>query len=92
MPLTRKVTFAGVLEKCGRVHVPKLIRWQFKMETEQVLKVGVKPQDSYKSEQNYFAKITQDGRIRVPKLALSTFEDKESSLSGCILEISLEPA
>jgi hypothetical protein len=42
MPLTRKVTFQGVLAKNNNVQVPKLIRRQFKMEPHQVLKSGHK--------------------------------------------------
>ena len=45
MPLTKKVTFQSTLEGCNKVQVPKIIRWQFKMEHEQVLKVGVNALD-----------------------------------------------
>jgi hypothetical protein len=62
------------------------------METDQVLKVAVKPQDSWKSSQFYYAKMTKDGRIRVPRLALSIFQDEKPSVAGCILEVTLEPA
>ena len=92
MPLTQKVTFQGALEKCNKVQVPKLIRWQFKMENDQVLKVGVKAQDTWKSSQFYYAKMTKAGRIRVPRLVLSILQDEKPSLAGCILEITLEPA
>ena len=43
MPLTIKVSFETVLEKGNRLQIPKLIRWQFKMEQNQVLRVGVSP-------------------------------------------------
>jgi hypothetical protein len=41
MPPTQKVSFKTVLQKGNRVQVPKLVRWQFKMDTQQVLKVTV---------------------------------------------------
>ena len=43
MPLTVKVTFETLLEKGSRLQIPKLIQWQFKMEQNQVLRVGVSP-------------------------------------------------
>jgi hypothetical protein len=75
-----------------QVQIPKLIRWQFKLETGQVLKVEVRPQDSWRSPQFYYARMTKDGRIRVPRLALSILQDEKPSFAGCILEITLEPA
>jgi hypothetical protein len=42
VPLTEAVSFKTLLQKGNRVQVPKLVRWQFKLETTQVLKVTVK--------------------------------------------------
>jgi len=41
MPLSGRITFKRPLEGCGKVQVPKMIRWQFKLEPDQVLRVGV---------------------------------------------------
>jgi hypothetical protein len=41
MPLTQKVSFKTMLQRGNRVQVPKVVRWQFKMDSEQVLKVTV---------------------------------------------------
>ena len=57
MPLTKKVTFQSTLENCNKVQVPKLIRWQFKMENEQVLKVGVNALDLGQGWQFFYAKM-----------------------------------
>jgi hypothetical protein len=92
VPLAQRVTFQGALEKCNKVQIPKLIRWQFKLETDQVLKVGVRLQDSYGSLQFYYARMTKDGRIRVPRLVLSILQDEKPIVAGCILEVTLEPA
>jgi len=35
VPLTQKVSFKTMLQKSNRVQVPKVVRWQFKMEQEQ---------------------------------------------------------
>ena len=92
VPLTRTVTFQAVLEKCNMVQIPKLIRWQFKLETDQVLRVVVKLVDSMVSSQSYYAKMTKSGRIRVPKLVLSILQDEEASIAGRVLEVTLQPA
>jgi hypothetical protein len=36
MPLTENVSFKTVLQRGNRVQVPKLVRWRFKMDSEQV--------------------------------------------------------
>jgi hypothetical protein len=41
MPLTEKVAFTATLQSKNTVQIPKLIRWRFKMESGQALKVGV---------------------------------------------------
>ena len=41
MSLTQKISFGTVLQKGKRVQVSKLVRWQFKLDTEQVLKFTV---------------------------------------------------
>jgi hypothetical protein len=47
MPLTGGVEFRAVLQKGNRVQVPKLVRWEFKMEPGQVLKIEVARAGSY---------------------------------------------
>jgi hypothetical protein len=49
MPLTEKITFKTTLQKGNRIQVPKLIRWQFKLEPTQTLKVGVIAQNTWTS-------------------------------------------
>jgi len=92
VPLTQKVRFQVVLEKCGEVQIPKLIRWQFKLETDQVLRVGVKPLESMERLEFYYAKMTKDGRLRVPRRVQSIFKSEKPSLSGSMLDVTLEPA
>jgi hypothetical protein len=92
MPLTEKVTFTAVLQGKNAVQVPKLIRWRFKMESGQALKVGVNFLGLRKGWQFFYAKMRKDGRIAVPKLVLSLFGAEEKNLTGYVLEIMLEPA
>ena len=93
MPLTEPVRFNAVLEKGNRVQVPRLIRWQFKMEPQQVLKVKVKVGHSFGNEETFYARMNRDGRIVIPKLTLEllTNEDEES-LVGPVFGAKLEPA
>jgi hypothetical protein len=95
VPLTEPVSFKAALQKENRVQVPKLIRWQFKMETQQVLKVAVKVAGSFGDREMFHARMRRDGRITLPKLTLKIMlqdQEKEQSLVGCILEVHLEPA
>ena len=92
MPLTEKVTFTTTLQSANKVQVPKLIRWRFKMESDQALKVGVNFLDFHKGWQFFYAKIRKDGRLAIPKLMLSLFQDEKASLARYVLEVKLEPA
>jgi hypothetical protein len=62
------------------------------METRQVLKVNVKPADSFGNRETFYAKMNGSGRITIPKLALELLqEDDEESLVGSVLEVEIEP-
>lgn len=92
MPLTEKVTFTAMLQSFNKVQIPKVIRWRFKMESGQVLKVGVNFLGMHKGWQFFYAKMRKDGRVVIPKLVLSLFDDEKTSLTGYVLEVMLEPA
>jgi hypothetical protein len=61
VPLTRAVEFRAVLQKGNRFQVPKVIRWEFKMETNQVLRVRVGRANGYDHEY-FFGRMNRDGR------------------------------
>ena len=92
MALTQKVSFKTMLQKGNRVQVPKLVRWQFKMDTEQVLKVSVTAVNVWSDWQIFYAKMGGDGRITIPKLQRELLRDKEKSLVGYVMDVTLEPA
>jgi hypothetical protein len=81
MPLTQKVKFKTLLQRGNRVQVPKLIHWQFKMETDQTLKVGVRRLGFWRPVQFFYAKMGKDGRIHIPELALAFFQNEKSRVS-----------
>jgi hypothetical protein len=91
MPLTQKVSFKTVLQKGNRVQVPKVVRWQFKMDSEQVLKVGVHAVNVWSGWETFYARMGRDGRITLPKLTRELLRGREQSLTGCVMEVVLEP-
>lgn len=92
LPLNRTVEFRAVLQKGHRFQVPRLIRWEFKMEPNQVLRVRVGLANGYHHEY-FFGRINRDGRLTVPKLTLGLLQDRldGKSLIGCALEVQLSP-
>ena len=89
MPLTGNVTFKRPLEGCNKVQVPKIIRWQFKLEPNQVLHVGICGLG--RGWEYFYAKMGKDGRIFIPKATLFASSGKSENLTGYLLEISLSP-
>ena len=68
MPLTQKVSFKTMLQSGNRVQIPKVVRWQFKMDSEQVLKVTVNALNVFSGWETFYARMGRDGRITLPKL------------------------
>ncbi len=92
LPLTEKVSFKTPLQRGNRVQVPNLIRWQFKMESEQILKVTVNALNVWGSTQTYYARMGKDGRILIPKLQLELMHSRrETNLVGYAMEVTIEP-
>ena len=95
MPLTEAVVFTTRLQKGNRIQVPKPIRWRFKLEPTQVLKVTVHATHLWGSWQSFYARIDTSGRITVPKLVcdeLIDSEDEQRRLIGAVLQVKIEPA
>ena len=94
MPLTKKVTFETLLEKGSRLQIPKLIQRQFKMEQNQVLRVGVSPKRIWGVGPKFFyAKMDKQRRILIPKLTRALMASEENpNLEGYVFDVWLEPA
>ncbi len=95
LPLTGAVEFRAVLQKGNRVQVPKLVRWEFKMEPSQVLKVQVGAEGGYGRKECFYGKMNVDGRVTIPKVALGLLQEKDNegkSLVGHVLKVWLEPS
>jgi bifunctional DNA-binding transcriptional regulator/antitoxin component of YhaV-PrlF toxin-antitoxin module len=92
MPLTESVTFKAVLLKGNRVQIPRHIRWLYKLETEQILRVIVKRAGAVLLSKEFYTHMGKDGRIVIPKLILALLPDRYGSPLGRILETHLLPA
>jgi len=90
MPLNRKVAFKRPLEACNKVQVPKIIRWEFKLEPDQVLRVSLSGLGG--GCQFFYARMGKDGRIFIPKAVLFAAHGKIEKPTGYLLDISIEPA
>jgi hypothetical protein len=91
LPLAGKVCFKTRLQQGNRLQVPKLVRWQFKMDNQQVLKINVSALSVWRSNQTFYGKMGKDGRITVPKLQLELMQgSRETSLVGYVIEVTLE--
>ncbi len=94
MPLTECVEFKTVLQRGNRLQVPKLVRWKYKLESTQTLKVSVWARGVIGGWETFYANMDKSGRITVPKLIqnelLRTSPDLQS-LTGETVNVRLEP-
>ena len=93
MPLTHSVRFKAVIGKGNRIQIPRLIRWEFKLESTQLLKAHIYLFGSGVDE-IFYVKMNKDGRITIPKLNASLIKTElgdEESIYHQAFEITLEP-
>lgn len=90
MPLTEPVSFKAILQKGNRVQIPRLVRWQFKLEPTQILKTQVTPEGSFHDEE-FLGRMSKDGRIVIPKIIIDLLKEEEESLEGLVFEVTIEP-
>jgi len=69
--------------------VPKIVRWQFKIEPNQTLQVTIYGRGGHEP---FYAKMAKDGRIYIPKTILFAAFGKVDSLRGTLVEITIQPA
>ena len=74
--------------------MPKLVRWKFKLESDQVLKAAV-CRVGVISWVTFYACMDKSGRITVPKVIQNEFLNSAfglQSLIGTIMHVRLAPA
>ena len=80
------------MQKGNRIQVPRLIRWQFKLESTQVLNVRVKLVGAFGTREEFYARMSRDGRITIPRLFVDLLREEEESLVDYAVEVTLNPA
>jgi hypothetical protein len=71
------------------------VRWQFKLDTEQVLKVTVNAVNVWGSGKTFYAQMDKSERITITGLTLKLLQDRtreKQSLTGAVMEACVEPA
>ena len=91
MTLTGKVSFKSTL-RSERIIVPKLIRWQHKLETSQILKVTVNIAGQWSNKECYLTRMRKDGHIAIPRIVQTRLKREEPNLEGYDMDITIEPA
>lgn len=92
LPLTESVVFKAVLQSGNKVQVPRLLRWRYRMEPDQVLSVEVRSLE-FSGCERFLGRMRRDGRLTIPLLTLKLLRgDEEGNLEGCVLEVTLEPS
>jgi len=87
MPLTESVGFLARLQKLNRIQIPVEVRWRYKLEPGELLKVEVHPVGGLDSE-GFVARLLADGRITIPwEVAWHLKLDKP----GYMLKVWLKP-
>lgn len=75
--------------------MPRHVRWQFKLEASQVLKVMVCPVDGRLRWETFYARMDESGYVTVPKLIqklLLKIAPNQQSLTREAVPVRLEPA
>jgi len=80
-----------MLQKQNRLQVPKLVRWEYKLEASDVLQVTVNIIGLLGVREQFLAKMQKDGRIAIPKLTMPLLMRDEQRLEGYAMEVTLEP-
>ena len=94
MPLTEAVTFTTRLQKGNRIQIPVLVRWRYRLEPVQVLRVTVHAVSLWGSQQTFHACMSAGGRITIPRLVrdmLTERKEERERVVGAVLEVRLEP-
>jgi bifunctional DNA-binding transcriptional regulator/antitoxin component of YhaV-PrlF toxin-antitoxin module len=90
VPLTEIERFPAKLQRRGRVQVPVMIRWRYRLEDGEVLRVGVRSPVSFDSEV-FYGRLLKDGRITVPKLVVDLLEIEHGDIVNVTLYAQKEP-
>jgi hypothetical protein len=81
-----------MLQHGNRTHVPKYVRWYYKLEPTQILEASIRFQGVWRFQESFLCRMTKDGRFIIPQLLITMFADGKPTLHNHIAEITLAPA
>jgi len=91
LPLTESVVFKAVLQRGNKVQVPRLLRWRYRMEPDQVLRVEVRSLE-FSGCERFLGRMRRDGRLTIPLLTLKLLRgDDEGNLEVMFSKLPLNP-
>ena len=73
------------------MQVPELVRWQYKLESSEVLKITVAIVGTLGVRESFFARMQKNSRIHIPELTMTLLKRDKPSLEGYIIDVTLEP-
>src|SRR3990170_7236056 len=89
MPVNETVEFLARLQKLNRIQIPVEVRWRYKLEPGELLKVLVQPVGGFSvSGEEFIARLLRDGRITIPWEVV--WKIKQDKL-GYMLRVWLKP-
>ena len=90
MPLTRRVTFKVQLQNQNRFQIPKMVRWEYKLEPSQPMKITLRVFNVVFNE-SFLGKMLPDGRVTVPRIVMVELRRRMPDLKAESIEVALEP-
>ena len=85
MSVLEDVWFYGRLQRGNRIQVPVLVRWRFRLQAGEVLRVKVSDVGFGGRSVVFFARLQNGGRITVPRAEAEVLEVK----AGNVLKVGL---
>ena len=90
MPLTHRVSFKVQLQNQNRFQIPKIVRWEYKLEPSQTMKVTLK-EFELAFDESFLAKMLPDGRVTVPRVVIVQLQQRMPNLKSSVIAVALEP-
>lgn len=72
------------MQKQMRIQIPRLLRWKYRLDPGNVMRVQVTNKDSHDSQQ-FLARMQQGGRITVPKTVAQLLSLRPRQLVGVVV-------
>jgi hypothetical protein len=81
-----------MLQRGNRLQIPKIVRWRYKLESDQILIVDVNAMGLWTGHERFYATMGKDGRILVPQLILAVLKQDKPNLEHHVFEVMLIPS